>query len=62
MTYSQFLEKCNNELKSNALSKVQNNWQELEFVKEQDRKLCLEAVRQNGLALKYVDKSIFDPE
>lgn len=45
-----------------ALEKVKESGYNLQNVKEQTHEICLEAVRQNGDALRYVDISIFEDE
>jgi hypothetical protein len=39
---------------------VKQNGLALEYVKEQTPEICLEAVKQDGYALQYVDASIFE--
>ena len=45
-----------------ALEAVKQDWHALRHVKDQTDEICLEAVKQNGDALAYVDISIFEDE
>ena len=45
-----------------ALEAVKQDWHALMHVKDQTDEICLEAVKQNGDALAYVDISIFEDE
>lgn len=67
MTLQEFLKEINEkesdiiEYKGNeALIKVRQDGCALIYVKDQNEEICLEAVKQDGYALRYVNKKIFD--
>ena len=45
-----------------AMKKVKRNWYDLRYIKEQTEEMCIEAVKQEWDALKFVDKTIFNTD
>lgn len=67
MTLNEFLKEVNAQesdiisyTEEETIRKVKQNGYALQYVREQTPEICMAAVKENKVALHYVDKSIFE--